>query len=199
MVGIDRSEEMLANALPLSRPGLRFEHRAIEDLEGQFDRIYSNAALQWIPDHRALLSGLLKHLKPGGQIAFQVPSNSRHPVTRIREELAQTSPFIEQLGNRPSDFESLELHDYAELLFDLGAQQIRVSEVIYPHVLENSDAIVEWQKGTALRPVLSELGVDGATSFVEAFRERLRERYPTQPVLFPFRRTFCSALAPASA
>lgn len=80
---------------------------------------------------------------------------------------------------------------------DLGAERIRVHETVYPHVLENAAAIVEWQKGTALLPLLETLDEQDGEAFLDAFRARLADRYPGSPVLFPFRRTFCSACAPA--
>ncbi len=196
VLGIDRSEEMLAEARQHARDAVRFERRAIEDIEGTYDRIYSNAALHWLPDHPALLKQLMSHLAPGGQLAFQVPSNSRHPITRIRHEVMRSEPFADALANRPSDYGVLDLHEYAHVLFDLGAEAIQVREVVYPHVIEDADAIAEWQKGTALVPIREALGNESFDAFLDAFRERLRAEWPGSPVLFPFRRTFVSARAP---
>lgn len=197
VVGIDRSETMLAEAAAHVGGGVRFEERAIEDVEGVFDRIYSNAALHWLPDHPRLMARLVTHLRPGGQLAFQVPSNSRHPVTRIRHDVMRSPPFRDALADRASDYGVMELHEYAEVLFDLGLERIHVFETVYPHVLEDADAIAEWQKGTALLPILETLDEAAGEAFLDAFRERLRERYPSRPVLFPFRRTFCSGVLPS--
>ena len=62
-------------------PNLHFEQRNILDLEGHYDLIYSNAALQWLPDHPALLARLWAHLLPGGALEVQVPANPSTPAT----------------------------------------------------------------------------------------------------------------------
>src|SRR5579859_7482872 len=78
VVGIDSSAEMLARAEAQARPGLHFERRAIEDVDGQYDLVFSHAAIQWVDNHERLIPRLFALLRPGGQIAVQMPSNYGH-------------------------------------------------------------------------------------------------------------------------
>jgi trans-aconitate 2-methyltransferase len=86
----------------------------------------------------------------------------------------------------------LSIEAYADLLFREEAQEIVVFEKVYPHVLENADAIVEWISGTALVPYFERLG-DLKDAFTNTIRQELRANIPGGPVFYPFRRTFVSA------
>ena len=98
VLGLDRSPEMLARAASQARPGLRFELGNIEDAGGDWDLIFSHAALQWVEGHATLIPRLLSRLRPGGQLAVQVPSNHGHPTHSLILELAGEEPFRSALG-----------------------------------------------------------------------------------------------------
>ena len=95
VLGLDSSAEMLAKAT-VQLPNLRFEQGDIQELSGDFDLLYSNAALQWLPDHPALLTRLWAHLNPGGVLAVQVPANHDHASHRLLTETA--NEFEAELG-----------------------------------------------------------------------------------------------------
>ena len=87
------------------------------------------------------------------------------------------------------------IDEYARLFFQGGAEEIIVFEKVYPHVLEDSDAVVEWISGTALVPYFEQLG-DHKEEFLDAIRRRMRIALPETPVFYPFRRTLFSARKP---
>jgi trans-aconitate 2-methyltransferase len=89
----------------------------------------------------------------------------------------------------------LPIDDYARILFNCGAVEIHVFEKIYPHVLENADAVVEWISGTALVPYFERIG-EHKEAFVESIREKMRKALPNSPVFYPFRRILFSARKP---
>jgi trans-aconitate 2-methyltransferase len=89
----------------------------------------------------------------------------------------------------------LSIEEYAQIFFDCNAADILVFEKVYPHVMENSDAVLEWISGTALVPYFERLGEHRGT-FVEALRLKMRKALPQSPLLYPFRRTFFSARRP---
>ena len=89
----------------------------------------------------------------------------------------------------------LAIEDYAQLLFDLGAENILVFEKVFVHVLENSDAVLEWVSGTALVPYFERLGGE-KEHFLSVLRKKLKTAMPGQPILYPFKRTFISAQKP---
>ncbi len=197
VLGIDHSAEMLARATEQAGSGVRFEQRAIDALEGEYDVIYSNAALHWLPEHQALIPRLFGHLRPGGQLAVQVPDNHNHPVVLIRNAVVSSERFAAKLADAAAYPGVLQLHEYAELLHAAGGVEIDATQRIYAFEMASADAIVEFQSGTALLPYMKLLGETDQAAFIEAFRDLLRTRYAGSPVLFPFRRAFLSARRPS--
>ena len=92
-VGLDSSEEMLARSAERVREGLTFRTGAIEDVEGEFDLVFSNAAIQWVDDHERLVPALLSLVRGGGQLVVQLPSNHDSIAHRLITELAAQEPF----------------------------------------------------------------------------------------------------------
>ncbi len=197
VLGIDSSPQMLESAEGRARPGLRFERQRIEDVQGEWDLVFSNAALQWVEGHRSLVPRLFGLVRPGGQIVVQVPSNYAHPTHTIRDEVAGEEPFREALGGWTRRWPVLSIDEYADLLYAYGGTDIIVFEKVYPHVLEDADAVADWMSGTALVPYMERLPAELHDSFMARYRERLRERYPTSPVFYGFRRTIFAAVRPA--
>lgn len=198
-LGVDSSAEMLTRAEAYARPGLRFAQGKIETFAsehpGGWDLIFSHAALQWVDNHRLLIPDLLKLLNPGGQLVVQMPHNFSHVSHRLIATIAQEEPFLTALKGWKPDRPVLEIERYAELLFECGAAPITVFEKVYPHVLENADAIIDWIKGTALVPFSERLG-DLYPSFLERIRAHLRAAMPGSPVFYGFRRILFSASLP---
>jgi trans-aconitate 2-methyltransferase len=191
VLGLDNSPEMLARAAPHARDGVRFELGTIEDFAAApdtWDVIFSHAALHWIADHPTLIPALLAKVRPGGQIAVQMPSNHQHIAQRLVPEIAQEEPFRTLLNGFVRYSPVLPINDYAEMLFAAGFENMTVFEKIYPQVLENSDGVVEFTKGTVLVPYLERLG-DHSDAFMQTYRERLRQHMPGSPVFYSFRRT----------
>lgn len=189
VTGIDSSEDMLGKAQALANENLTFEQRAIEDVSGEYDLVFSHAALQWVPDHERLIRRIWPMAAPGGQLAVQVPSNHHHNAFVIYRELACDDPFAQALTGNEEAPAVLPIEAYARMLFDLEAENAVVFEKVYPHILENADAIADWISGTALLPTLNALGEELAAEFMTQYRKRLRDAYPESPVYYPFRRT----------
>lgn len=69
-------------------------------------------------------------------------------------------------------------------------------ETEYPHVLRGADPVVEWTRGTGLRPVLQALDPADRPAFLERYRALVAEAYPAAAdgaILLPFRRLFIVA------
>jgi len=193
VVGIDSSEEMLRRAREHEGAGLRFERATIEEIAGAWDLVFSHAAIHWVENHQALIPRLLSLVRPGGRLAVQLPSNHTHPSHTLIEEIAAQEPFREALNSWTRTSPVLSINEYAELLYAHGGSQITVFEKVYPSLLENSDAIAEWTKGTTLVPYLERLPESLHESFMQRYRERLRALFPTSPVFYTFRRTLFAA------
>lgn len=188
VTGIDSSAEMLARAERLERDGLRFERGSIEAFEGEWDLIFSHAALQWVDDHESLVPRLLQRLRPGGQLAVQVPSNHDHPSHTLIKETVQEEPFRAATGGWTKQTAVLAINDYAQLLYEHGAEEIVVFEKVYPHILESSDALADWTSSTALVPYFERLPEELHAPFMERYRARLRALWPDRPVFYGFKR-----------
>ena len=197
LLGIDSSPEMLARAEERARPGLRFELRTIESVAGEWDLIFSNAAIQWVDDHPSLVPRLLSLVRPGGRLVVQVPSNQGHPMQLFIAELAGEAPFRKALDGWVQRWPVLTVDAYAELLYAHGGREITIFEKVYPHELEDADALAEWMSGTALLPYFERLSEELREPFMDRYRERLRARWPSRPVFFGFRRILFAATRPA--
>ena len=195
VTGLDSSPQMLDKAASFARPGLVFQQGDQSTLTGDWDLIFSNAALQWSKDHAELVPYLFDKLNPSGQLAAQVPSNHNHISHQIYRETAEEEMFKFILQGFQRYSPVLSIDNYARILFNSGAEQITVLEKVYPHVLENSDAVVEWISGTALVPYFERLG-KYKEEFLKSIREKMHAAMPGSPVFYPFRRILFSARKP---
>jgi trans-aconitate 2-methyltransferase len=195
VTGLDSSAQMLEKAAAFANPNLHFEQGDQAQLAGEWDLIFSNAALQWSENHAELIPRLYRQLAPGGQIAVQVPSNHNHISHQIYRETAGEEPFRSILNGFQRYAPVLSIDEYARLFFECGAEDIIVFEKVYAHVLEDADAVVEWISGTALVPYFERLG-EYKEEFINAIRARMRIALPDHPVFYPFRRTLFSARRP---
>ena len=193
VLGLDSSHEMLEKAKQYASPNLRFEYGDQTELSSAWDVIFSNAALQWSENHQDLIPALFGKLKNGGQLAVQVPSNHLHISHQLIRDTAKKEPFRSALQGYNRQSPVLSIEEYTEVLFKCGGQHITVFEKVYPHILEDADAVLEWIMGTALVPYLERLGED-KESFIETIRKKLRKALPGSPVLYPFKRIFISAI-----
>jgi trans-aconitate 2-methyltransferase len=192
-VGIDRSARMLEsvtrNPLP---PGLRFDVATIEsfpDGASGYDLIFSNAALHWVDDHAALFRRLAGALTPNGQIAVQMPAMYDDPSQTIAARLMSEEPYRAVSGGWRRLQPVLPPENYARMLFRLGFPEPAVRLIVYPHVLANRDAVVEWTKGTVLTEYSRQLPADVFERFLDDYRTRLLEQLEdATPFLFPFKR-----------
>jgi trans-aconitate 2-methyltransferase len=195
VVGIDSSPEMLAEARR-EFPTLEWQHAEITSWSPPAppDLIYANAALQWVPDHEDLLPSLLTKLRPGGVLAMQVPRHFESPSHLGLRDLVSQSEWrakLELLLLTP-----IPAPDTYWRWLSPHARNLDIWETIYLQVLDGKDPVVNFMRGTALRPFVSALPEPEAANFIDAFASRMAAAYPPQPngqTLFPFRRLFLIA------
>jgi trans-aconitate 2-methyltransferase len=198
--GLDSSPEMIERAMPLATDRLSFAVGAAEQwsVPADADVVISNALLQWVPTHVELLRQWAGQLPPGGWLAFQVPGNFGAPSHVAMRELAASPRWSGALAGVLRGEETvLDLAGYARLLLDAGLEA-HAWETTYLHVLPGPDPVLEWLRGTGLRPVLEALPTADGEDFAAALAERLQVAYPPTPhgTLFPFRRLFVAARKP---
>ena len=200
VLGVDSSPAMVARAQEHAGPRLRFVAGDVRTWApaAPVDVLVSNATLQWVPGHRALLPRLLGAVRPGGWLAFQVPGNFGEPSHTLLHDLAADPRYAAATQGvaRPSSA------DPADYLADLTALGCVVDawETTYLHVLAGPDAVFRWISGTGARPVLQALDPEQRSAFEAEYRARLAAAYPERPAgtLLPFRRVFVVARRPAA-
>ncbi len=193
-IGIDTSDDMLVRA-PRS-VGLKFFKANILDFGGdsEFDLIFSNAALQWVPGHEELFANFRKALRPGGQIAIQVPKNGRHPSQRVAYDLEKEPPY-NQYPPCPLEKSTLAPEEYASLLHRLGFRSIKVRLFVYLHELQSGDETSEWMKGSLLNHYKSNQPPEVYSLFETEFRSRIEKTIGQErPYLFTFNRILMHAV-----
>lgn len=184
VTGTDNSEAMLVSASE-RLPQARFELSDIAtwapDAEaGAPDLIYANAALQWVPDHEALIPRLFAALAPGGVLAVQMPDNRAEPTHRLMRELAAEAPWKEPIGDYTRlRTELLDIGGYYDLLAPLAAD-VDVWHTIYQHRMDSAAAIVEWVRATGLRPFIDPLSPELRASYLAEYERRVDAAYPVR-------------------
>jgi trans-aconitate 2-methyltransferase len=192
VTGIDTSEEMLAAARPRASARVSFERGDAATWARPVDLAFSNATLQWVADHPRLLAHIASY---AGALAVQVPANFDAPSHVLLNETATEGPWAPALraGWRPNSV--LAPTEYVALLWKLGFE-VDAWETTYLHVLPGEDAVLEWTRGTALRPVLALLAEPDRSAFLASYGAKLRKAYPRtdRGTIFPFKRLFFAAV-----
>jgi trans-aconitate 2-methyltransferase len=199
-LGIDRSDAMLGSArTDTAPPGLRFDVGAIEAFADRGldpcqrpELIFSNAALHWVEHHEALVPRLAAMLAPEGQLAFQIPAQHDDATHVTAVQLALDEPYASALRGWRKPQPVLTPDGYARLLYRCGFADPIVRLIVYPHVLESRDAVVDWVKGTLLTEYARHLPPELFDRFVDDYRARLLPQLDAaRPFFFPFKRILC--------
>ena len=193
VIGADNSDEMLAKAKK-THPDIEFMNLDVggdlSEFGERFDVVFSNACIQWIPNHEILLPKLMSLLRNGGVLAIQIPIQSEHPVHIIMNELVTTAKWKDKLSQR--NYNNLSTSEYYDVLSGIS-DDFEMWETIYCHRMPSYESIIEWYKGTGLRPYLEHLSETDAEDFVSDVYRELKNRYKMQSngeIMFRFSRLF---------
>jgi trans-aconitate 2-methyltransferase len=160
------------------------------------DLIFTNAALQWLPDHAALFPKLVRTLAPGGVFACQMPLSWKSAWHAVLHETAADPRWAAQLKGVGRLRPVAEAEDYYGWLAPL-CEEVDIWSTTYLHVLEGEDPVVDWMMGSGMRPYLDALTdpVQRA-GFIDLYRDKVAVAVPARPdgtTLFPFPRFFILA------
>ena len=194
IIGLDNSEAMLEKARA-DYPDLEWINRDagrdFSDL-GTFDIVFSNAAIQWIPDHKGLLKRLFGLVADSGVLAVQVPNVTYMPIGVAIGQTAMEDPWRSRFEGMDDGLCYKDLDFYYDVLCSL-TESIELWETHYYHVMPDHESIIEWYKSTGMRPYLEKLNEQERSEFTAGVLARIRKEYRVQEdgrVLFPFRRLF---------
>ncbi|KAJ5634961.1 Trans-aconitate 2-methyltransferase [Penicillium longicatenatum] len=198
LVGMDSSPDMIRQAKS-TLPHLKFN---IADLktytpEAPVDLYYSNAVLQWLgrEERIEVIKRLIGTQPTGGVFAFQVPDNLNEPSHVLMRETSKAGPWTAKLQSVGRDtFQSpQEIYDQLKPL----CSEVNLFHISYYHSLENHESIIEWVKGTGLRPYMDPLQPEERDAFLKEYLRRLGEAYPSSVdgrVLLRYPRLFVVAV-----
>lgn len=193
IIGADNSVEMLEKASRIN-PDLDFISLDISadlnEITEKYDIVFSNACLQWVPNHKQLLPKLMTLLNPKGILAVQVPMQREHPVHMIITELADSEKWRSKLEKR--NYYNLNAEEYFDILSDISAD-FDIWKITYCHHMPDYESIIEWYKGTGLRPYLEQLSDKDGKEFIADVYSELKVRYKVQKngeIMFKFPRLF---------
>jgi len=194
VVGVDNSAQMITAATDSAAAGnVSFVLGDVRDWQPgrPADVLICNAVLQWVPGHQELLIRWADLLAPGGWLAFQLPGNFDQPSHAIVREMAESERWRGLLKEAELNRQAGDPGEYAELLARPG-YEVDAWETSYLHILPGENPVLEWTKGSTLRPVLSALDAEQAGAFLREYGERVRAAYHPHSfgTVFPFRRVF---------
>lgn len=198
IIGIDSSADMI-DAARKRMPGTTFELADLNNWQpdNTFDLILANAVLQWVPHHEVIFPGLLQQLNPGGTLAVQMPDNFNEPTHCLMRQIAANGPWAARLQPAIHRLDRETPAWYYDLLNPETAA-LNIWRTTYYHILKGGiSAIVEWVKGTGLRPYIDLLTPAERPLFLSQYQEALGQAYTVHTdgsVLLPFPRLFIVAV-----
>ena len=179
VLGIDSSDNMLERAVK-TYPGLSFRKCTVPDglaELGNYDLIFSNACLHWIPDHRTLLPKLMERLNPGGMLAVQIPLTQEAVFYKLLYSLVSAGKW-ERLSS-VHNFHNLTPGATYDVLSG-ASSEVCMWETVYYHVVPSHSAVIEWYRGSGLKPYLDLLSEPEREDFLSGLLAMIKEHIPVQ-------------------
>jgi trans-aconitate 2-methyltransferase len=196
--GLDSSSDMIAAARK-RMPNVQFDVADIRTwpATGPYDVILSNAVFQWVPGHETIFPALIAKLSEGGSLAIQMPDTQEEPPHRMMRELAADGPWAQKLKDASQARTALESAEWYYKLLQPHCARVDIWRTTYYHVLKDGPSgIVEWFKGSALRPFLDPLDDGEKQAYLARYTSMVTQVQPALPdgsVLLPFPRLFMVA------
>ncbi|WNY23989.1 Trans-aconitate 2-methyltransferase [Methanimicrococcus hongohii] len=195
VLGIDKSPEMIETA-KTDNPDIDFliadAGEELEKTGSGYDIVLSSAAIQWIPNHKELMVKMLSLLNPGGMLAVQVPLTDKMPMyQKIMPDLLASPEWGNEFAVKRF-FHTLEAEQYYDLFSEISSD-FTMWETVYYHRMDSCENIMEWYRGTGLRPYLEQLTLEKAELFEKEICNQLDEYYSKQidgAIILKFPRLF---------
>ena len=197
VLGVDSSPEMLKKARA-ALPKVEFVEADLAAWQSPSDTdlMFSNATFQWVPNHLEVLQTILRDMKTGAALAVQMPDNLNELSHVAMCDAALNAPSLDKMQNAARAREALPLPNTYYAALKPLCRQFDIWHTIYYHPLDGVAGIVEWLKGTGLRPFLGPLTADEQKDYLARYATLLAKHYPVQAdgkVLLRFPRLFMVA------
>jgi len=194
VTGVDISPAMIEKAkTDCPQHDWRVLDAGSDEIAGKFDLVFSNAAIQWIPNHAELLNKFYHLLTDKGTVAVQLPLFWDMPLGKAIEQIAMNSRWNKLTAGVRNLFA---IHDSSFYYHHLSSlfSSVEIWETSYLHIMDSHLSILDMIKSTGLRPYHERLGTDeNRKSFEDEILKEIGKDYPLQKngkVIFPFKRLF---------
>lgn len=179
IIGIDSSKNMLEKARK-NHPEIKFELGFAPEYfyahKNEYDLIFSNACIHWIKEQAELCNAIFNSLKESGTFAFQIPLTNESPFYKNLYALIDTKW---QKLNAIKNFYNLDASGYYNLYASQFAK-VSVWKTDYYHLVENQEAILEWYKGSGLKPYIDFLPESEKNDFLADLLSIIKKNYKAQ-------------------
>jgi len=198
VIGVDSSPDMLRQARE-RLPRCKFVEADLSTWtpDPGTDLLFGNAVFHWVSDHPNVLRRLLRALGPGGVLALQMPDNADQPAVAAQEKVVASGPWAAALTHvKRRSKQLLRPEEYYDLFRPLS-RNIDIWHIHYNHLMESHAGVVEWFKGSGLRPLLAPLDVPTREAFLAKYTEEISRAYPPRcdgKVMLKFPRLFMVAV-----
>lgn len=197
VIGADASDQML-EAARSNHPDIEFikfdATRDFATLPHDFDIVFSNACIQWLPNHKEVIQNMFSVLAPAGVLAVQIPVIQNEPIQVALDVLGQSEKWFPKIGIK-NVFTIESERFYFDVLSEL-TNDFAVWETTYCHRIPSLQGAVEWYRGTALLPYLEKLSKEDGEAFCQEFYKLLENKYlphKNGEILLRFPRFFFTA------
>lgn len=194
IIGIDNSADMISKAKSKDS-SINFVQADVNEFfaecKDKFDVVFSNACIQWIPNHKDLLSKLMRILKINGVLAIQIPYNYNEPIHKIISKVTTNSKWKSIFTTLRQKY-VLEISEYYDLLSEISSD-FQMWQTVYFHKMTSYESILEWYRGTGLRPYLNQLNENQTAEFEKDIMNEIKQVYSVQSngeIIFRFPRLF---------
>jgi len=178
IVGIDIDDNMLEKA-KVDYPDLKFIKghipESLDNLENQYDLIFSNACIHWIEKQEELIEKVYDRINNDGIFAIQIPLTQESAFYKALYTL------IKDKWNKLSgidNFHNLSIDEYYNKL-SKKFSDVTIWTADYYHILNSKADIIEWYKGSGLRPYLYALNETEKELFLNDLNNVIKEQYHT--------------------
>ena len=198
IIGADSSENMIARA-SADNPDLEFAMLDLcgdlSEYRGKFDVVFSNACLNWVPNHSEIIPKIFGLLRSGGALAVQIPMNFDEPVHQIIARMSQSEKWNDKIPKNRI-FHTLTIPEYHDILSGL-TDNFELWQTTYCHRMPSIESIIEWYRSTGMRTYLAALDEQDGEEFIADVSAELEREYPKQAngeIIFRFPRFFFVAV-----
>lgn len=197
VIGADFSPNMIEKAKK-ENPDMEFmifdAANDFDKLNAEFDVVFSNACIQWVPNHKKLLSDMMRILKPGGILAVQVPVTVEQDMHRVTSNVLNLPQWKKLAGARI--VHTLKDCEYFDILSAISSD-FKIWKTIYYHRLPSHQSVLEWYRSTGLKPYFDKLDAEESMLFEKDVLAEIEKQFPVQQngeIIFRFPRLFFTAV-----